>query len=542
MPGQTSSAVSGEHPVQAALAQDLLDGGVQGAHRVDDGLQGAEQEVFLSVPVTQVVGCDVPEVVGVGLLGVGIDDEATGLTHIGAREYDQSTGRFLSADPIIDVADPLQMNGYAYANNSPVSKSDPTGLKVACGAGFDTPCAKDDHNGDGVLDKTSYGSNTTNSSGSSSGTGTTWVASQTPKTNNIQDLLRYFSMSSPNGDSPDTNYWITPAHENSGDSNSCFGREGCRQALKYLLKHSDAAKAKRIAANYCVENFNKCVSDAKGFERTKLIEDFIGTLVAGGKAGSKAAKSVRAIGCKCFLAGTDVLMADGSTKNIEDIELGDEVLATDPESRESGPRKVTRLIVTNSDKQFSELFVATDDGIDKLTATHEHPFWSPSEDDWIEAGALTAGMTLLTDEKDTVLVTGNRSFTKHARTYNLTVADLHTYYVLAGHTPVLVHNSTCPITMDEAVSRAADFVGGEGRMIVSKSGGWQFMRQFRDAQGRRITQIARFDINPKSPHVQNEGPHLNLETQINGRTVRGGPLKDPHTPIDPSTARTGDIP
>ncbi|WP_233226355.1 RHS repeat-associated core domain-containing protein [Streptomyces sp. I4(2020)] len=63
-----------------------------------------------------------------GYLGVGIDDSATGLTHIGAREYDQNAGRFLSADPVTDLADPLQMNGYAYSNSSPVSKSDPTGL------------------------------------------------------------------------------------------------------------------------------------------------------------------------------------------------------------------------------------------------------------------------------------------------------------------------------------------------------------------------------------------------------------------------------
>ncbi|MFF7638392.1 hypothetical protein ACFZB9_35365 [Kitasatospora sp. NPDC008050] len=27
--------------------------------------------------------------------------------------------------------------------------------------------------------------------------------------------------------------------------------------------------------------------------------------------------------------------------------------------------------------------------------------------------------------------------------YDLTVADLHTFYVLAGNAPVLVHNSTC---------------------------------------------------------------------------------------------------
>ncbi|WP_328753217.1 RHS repeat-associated core domain-containing protein [Streptomyces sp. NBC_00285] len=64
-------------------------------------------------------------------LRTGIDDTATGLTHLGAREYDQWTGRFLSADPVIDPSDPLQINGYAYADNNPVTKSDPDGLQVA---------------------------------------------------------------------------------------------------------------------------------------------------------------------------------------------------------------------------------------------------------------------------------------------------------------------------------------------------------------------------------------------------------------------------
>ncbi|WUG23479.1 hypothetical protein OG912_11270 [Streptomyces sp. NBC_00464] len=39
-----------------------------------------------------------------------------------------------------------------------------------------------------------------------------------------------------------------------------------------------------------------------------------------------------------------------------------------------------------------------------------------------------------------MVVTGNRHYRKHVRTYNLTVTELHTYYVLAGATPVLVHN------------------------------------------------------------------------------------------------------
>ncbi|ONI91549.1 hypothetical protein ALI22I_07905 [Saccharothrix sp. ALI-22-I] len=40
----------------------------------------------------------------------------------------------------------------------------------------------------------------------------------------------------------------------------------------------------------------------------------------------------------------------------------------------------------------------------------------------------------------------------------------------------------------------------------------------------------------------NRVSEVNLETQVNGTTIRSGPLKDPHTPIDPPTLRPGDIP
>jgi RHS repeat-associated protein len=53
--------------------------------------------------------------------------DSTGLTHLGAREYDPTLGRFISVDPVIDTGDPQTMNGYAYANNSPTSHSDPDG-------------------------------------------------------------------------------------------------------------------------------------------------------------------------------------------------------------------------------------------------------------------------------------------------------------------------------------------------------------------------------------------------------------------------------
>ncbi|MFF9280469.1 hypothetical protein [Streptomyces griseosporeus] len=45
----------------------------------------------------------------------------------------------------------------------------------------------------------------------------------------------------------------------------------------------------------------------------------------------------------------------------------------------------------------------------------------------------------------TLTVRGSDSYTDNAQTYTLTVGGLHTFYVLAGHTPVLVHNASCPI-------------------------------------------------------------------------------------------------
>ncbi|MGA5301608.1 RHS repeat-associated core domain-containing protein [Nucisporomicrobium flavum] len=40
-----------------------------------------------------------------------------------AREYDPQLGRFISVDPLMDMVDPQQWNGYSYSNNTPVTMS-----------------------------------------------------------------------------------------------------------------------------------------------------------------------------------------------------------------------------------------------------------------------------------------------------------------------------------------------------------------------------------------------------------------------------------
>ncbi|MET9427351.1 RHS repeat-associated core domain-containing protein [Streptomyces sp. NPDC003036] len=61
-----------------------------------------------------------------GFVG-GTKDVDTGLTHLGAREYDPTLGRFISVDPVRDLTDPQQLHGYTYSSNNPVTRSDPSG-------------------------------------------------------------------------------------------------------------------------------------------------------------------------------------------------------------------------------------------------------------------------------------------------------------------------------------------------------------------------------------------------------------------------------
>jgi RHS repeat-associated protein len=57
------------------------------------------------------------------------EDGGSGLYYYGARYYDPTLGRFITADPTIQhPADPQDFNRYAYARNNPIVYNDPTGL------------------------------------------------------------------------------------------------------------------------------------------------------------------------------------------------------------------------------------------------------------------------------------------------------------------------------------------------------------------------------------------------------------------------------
>ncbi|MGW6834915.1 polymorphic toxin-type HINT domain-containing protein [Streptomyces sp. NPDC054949] len=71
------------------------------------------------------------------------------------------------------------------------------------------------------------------------------------------------------------------------------------------------------------------------------------------------------------------------------------------------------------------------------------PFWVENRHTWVDAADLKTGDRLRTPEGELKELIGLRAWTERIRVHNLTVDDLHTYYVMAGETSILVHNADC---------------------------------------------------------------------------------------------------
>jgi hypothetical protein len=122
------------------------------------------------------------------------------------------------------------------------------------------------------------------------------------------------------------------------------------------------------------------------------------------------------------------------------------VLATDPASGKSKARLVVATIVGAGSKNLLQITVDTDGERGSKTgvviATDRHPFWTIDgiRSSWKDAVQLQPGMWLRTSAGTYVQITAIKAWTQHQQVHNLTVDTDHTYYVLAGATPVLVHN------------------------------------------------------------------------------------------------------
>nr|WP_190198653.1 RICIN domain-containing protein [Streptomyces djakartensis] len=144
-----------------------------------------------------------------------------------------------------------------------------------------------------------------------------------------------------------------------------------------------------------------------------------------------------------FPAGTRVLLAGGKSKPIEKISIGDEVIATDPSA---GITRSAPVTATWSHPVDRLLQVTVADG-GRILTTPGHRIYVPGRG-WIRASDLLTNDPLRTATGAVEDVIGIRPVTTSQRVWDLSVANLRTFYVLAGKTPVLVHNVNCPTYID----------------------------------------------------------------------------------------------
>ena len=168
--------------------------------------------------------------------------------------------------------------------------------------------------------------------------------------------------------------------------------------------------------------------------------------VLGRRVGSRIVNKFRR-SCNSFVPGTAVAMADGTHKPIEDIQLGDQVLATDPETGQTNPEQVVATITGDGHKKLVEITVEDtrepDAEPDTVTATGGHPIWVANrgpDGKWIDAADLKPGDLLLTPDGATVRVIAIVAYGAQATVHNLTTTNHHTYYVSAGQHELLIHN------------------------------------------------------------------------------------------------------
>ncbi len=163
-----------------------------------------------------------------------------------------------------------------------------------------------------------------------------------------------------------------------------------------------------------------------------------GALMGGalGKAFSKFRghrASLRAQG-GCFVAGTLVLLGNGTFVPIESLQAGDRVMVAGGECQEV---ETASVLATHEFVAEELLVLDLGDMVEPLTVTAEHPTWI-SDQGWTPARQIEAGDCLVNMDVVPLEVLNVTVQETPEPVYNLTVGGTNTYFVTSAG--LLVHN------------------------------------------------------------------------------------------------------
>ncbi len=414
---------------------------------------------------------------------VGGYQDTTGLTHLGAREYDSATGRFTKADPVLDPAVPQQWNAYAYSNNAPATQTDPEGTEPHGG-----PCMQ--WSG-GWMTSDGYSCTPGNDqpyspcAGCGSAPSQGVAAAGDAARNNAKAKAGYNDTAYRNAQAvakkSKWDVFVDAAGElikgliGWDDIKDCvtqgaFG--ACVRTIINFIPWGKILKAGEIVADFWkgakalitfgkeVEKAEKVIVDservladaeragqeaerlaAEGEKAAQEAEHAAQEAKASGASESSGGGGHESAGPECsFVAGTLVVLADGTTKPIDQVKIGDVVLTTNPDTGQTELHQVVGTDVHGNEPPRTEITVRSGDKTGSVVATDWHPLWVEETGSWVPIGDLVVGEHVHSPDGATTVVIGVRHFTANTDVYDLTVDSVHDFYVLAGLVSVLVHN------------------------------------------------------------------------------------------------------
>jgi RHS repeat-associated protein len=356
-------------------ALSVLAGPFGSAHQLVDNTGGVQNTIDYSpagqpVPVAS-PGATTPD----QFLGQPTDPD--GLDSLDVRAYQPTSNRFLSEDPLATA----NQSPYAYADDDPVNRADPSGLfvealAVGCIAGGIVAAGQAALNNPKISPKDMFG--------------------QAAKGCVIGAVF-------------------------AGFGEIAFG------GLGFVADWFGDLGGDAFAGDFAADAAD---GEAGGFGD-------VGTTDAGDVGEEPGGNG----GCDSFSADTKVVMADGSTKAIKDVHVGDQVLATDPASGRSEARTVTATM-SHDDNDLLDLTVTDGSGRTGVLHTNDHHIvWDQTKGAWVRAADLAVGDQLHQPDGDTASVAKLTERPGHQQMLDLTVETDHTFYVDDGSQAILVHNA-----------------------------------------------------------------------------------------------------
>ncbi len=381
---------------------------------------------------------------------VGQITDVGGLAQLGQRVYDPGFGHFLSVDPLTVVTgDP-----YLYAAGNPITMSDPNGLAPNCARmGYEDTTRWDPVSHSFMGSSSNFGMCAPTTAQAKHSTN---IAKSNP-TGGFGELLKSaVSLAAGalvGGICTGVGEAVTSGAGTPFVVSACAAAGGAVTRFTSGVLNGESVDDAMLSAT---DPSSVALDAALGFGLSKLA-----TLRQGARATEGESGLLEGAVCS-FDPDTQVQMADGTTKAIKNVAIGDSVEAADPSTgQDQGGRSVTALHRHQDDDLVDVSVTGRDGKLHIIHTTARHPFWEDTSKAWVAAGVLVAGEKLRTVDGRDVAVVDVSARAGQSEMLNLTVDGLHTFYVQIGAEAVLVHN-TCGPDLD-ALSQSGQMpIGNQG--------------------------------------------------------------------------------